>query len=136
MLSAQVVTPGWFVTKVQLPNLFCNSRKVGTGSLRHSPVTEPGRHGWRQDEGLLIRPSPLSEAAAAFKVQGAHQHLRVEAFSRVVGCVVARKPSDSLLRWPLLCRQVPKQPQHPRVLVNDWLGTRLAEMIELPVPVS
>src|SRR5271157_5314117 len=26
-------------------------------------------------------------------------------------------------------------PQHPRVLVNDWLGTRLAEMIELPVPV-
>src|SRR5271166_6293718 len=26
-------------------------------------------------------------------------------------------------------------PQHPRVLVNDWLGTRLAEMIGLPVPV-
>ena len=27
-------------------------------------------------------------------------------------------------------------PQHPRVLVNDWLGTRLAEMIGLPVPVA
>ncbi|MGA2689129.1 MAG: HipA family kinase [Candidatus Korobacteraceae bacterium] len=26
-------------------------------------------------------------------------------------------------------------PQHTRVLVNDWLGTRLAEMIGLPVPV-
>jgi len=26
-------------------------------------------------------------------------------------------------------------PQHPRVLLNDWLGTRLAEMIGLPVPV-
>ena len=26
-------------------------------------------------------------------------------------------------------------PQHLRVLVNDWLGTRLAEMIGLPVPV-
>ena len=26
-------------------------------------------------------------------------------------------------------------PQHPRVLVNDWLGTRLAEMVGLPVPV-
>ena len=25
-------------------------------------------------------------------------------------------------------------PQHTRVLVNDWLGTRLAEMIGLPVP--
>jgi len=25
-------------------------------------------------------------------------------------------------------------PQHPRVLVNDWLGTRLAEMIGLTVP--
>jgi len=25
-------------------------------------------------------------------------------------------------------------PQHPRVLVNDWFGTRLAEMIGLPVP--
>ena len=29
----------------------------------------------------------------------------------------------------------PNNPQHPRVLVNDWLGTRLAEMIGLPVPV-
>lgn len=27
-------------------------------------------------------------------------------------------------------------PQHTRVLVNDWLGTRLAEMIGLPVPVA
>jgi hypothetical protein len=27
-------------------------------------------------------------------------------------------------------------PQHSRVLVNDWLGTRLAEMIGLPVPVA
>lgn len=27
-------------------------------------------------------------------------------------------------------------PQHARVLVNDWLGTRLAEMIGLPVPVA
>jgi HipA-like protein len=27
-------------------------------------------------------------------------------------------------------------PQHPRVLVNDWLGTRLAEMIGLPVPAT
>jgi hypothetical protein len=27
-------------------------------------------------------------------------------------------------------------PQSPRVLVNDWLGTRLAEMIGLPVPVA
>jgi len=27
-------------------------------------------------------------------------------------------------------------PQHTRVLVNDWLGTRLAEMIGLPVPVT
>ena len=27
-------------------------------------------------------------------------------------------------------------PQHIRVLVNDWLGTRLAEMIGLPVPVA
>jgi hypothetical protein len=26
-------------------------------------------------------------------------------------------------------------PQHTRVLVNDWLGTRLAEMIGLPVPI-
>ncbi len=26
-------------------------------------------------------------------------------------------------------------PQHARVLVNDWLGTRLAELIGLPVPV-
>ena len=26
-------------------------------------------------------------------------------------------------------------PQHTRVLVNDWLGTRLAELIGLPVPV-
>lgn len=26
-------------------------------------------------------------------------------------------------------------PQHTRVLVNDWLGTRLGEMIGLPVPV-
>lgn len=26
-------------------------------------------------------------------------------------------------------------PQHTRVLVNDWIGTRLAEMIGLPVPV-
>ena len=26
-------------------------------------------------------------------------------------------------------------PQHPRILVNDWIGTRLAEMIGLPVPV-
>jgi hypothetical protein len=25
-------------------------------------------------------------------------------------------------------------PQHTRILVNDWLGTRLAEMIGLPVP--
>ena len=29
----------------------------------------------------------------------------------------------------------PNNPQHPRVLVNDWLGTRLAEMIGLPVTV-
>ena len=27
-------------------------------------------------------------------------------------------------------------PQHARVLVNDWLGTRLAEMVGLPVPVA
>jgi hypothetical protein len=27
-------------------------------------------------------------------------------------------------------------PQHSRVLVNDWLGTRLAELIGLPVPVA
>ncbi len=27
-------------------------------------------------------------------------------------------------------------PQHTRVLVNDWIGTRLAEMIGLPVPVA
>ena len=27
-------------------------------------------------------------------------------------------------------------PQHTRVLVNDWLGTRLAELIGLPVPVA
>jgi hypothetical protein len=27
-------------------------------------------------------------------------------------------------------------PQHTRVLVNDWLGTRLAEMIGLPVPLA
>src|SRR5271166_1872151 len=27
-------------------------------------------------------------------------------------------------------------PQHTRVLVNDWLGTRLAELIGLPVPVT
>jgi len=27
-------------------------------------------------------------------------------------------------------------PQHTRVLVNDWLGTRLAEMIDLPVPAA
>lgn len=27
-------------------------------------------------------------------------------------------------------------PQHTRVLVNEWLGTRLAEMIGLPVPVA
>jgi len=27
-------------------------------------------------------------------------------------------------------------PQHTRVLVNDWLGTRLASMIGLPVPVA
>ena len=27
-------------------------------------------------------------------------------------------------------------PQHTRVLVNDWLGTRLAEMIGLPVPAA
>jgi hypothetical protein len=27
-------------------------------------------------------------------------------------------------------------PQHSRVLVNDWLGTRLAEMISLAVPVA
>jgi hypothetical protein len=27
-------------------------------------------------------------------------------------------------------------PQHQRVLVNDWLGTRLAELIGLPVPVA
>ena len=27
-------------------------------------------------------------------------------------------------------------PQHTRVLVNDWLGTRLAEMIGLPVPAT
>jgi len=27
-------------------------------------------------------------------------------------------------------------PQHTRVLVNDWIGTRLAEMIGLPVPVT
>jgi HipA-like kinase len=27
-------------------------------------------------------------------------------------------------------------PQHTRVWVNDWLGTRLAEMIGLPVPVA
>jgi hypothetical protein len=27
-----------------------------------------------------------------------------------------------------------QNPQHQRVLVNDWLGTRLAEMIGLPVP--
>jgi hypothetical protein len=27
-------------------------------------------------------------------------------------------------------------PQHTRVLVNDWLGTRVAEMIGLPVPVA
>src|ERR1700691_3932802 len=26
-------------------------------------------------------------------------------------------------------------PQHTRVLVNDWLGTRLAELSRLPVPV-
>jgi len=26
-------------------------------------------------------------------------------------------------------------PQHTRILVNDWIGTRLAEMIGLPVPV-
>jgi len=25
---------------------------------------------------------------------------------------------------------------HSRVLVNDWLGTRLAEMVGLPVPVA
>ena len=25
-------------------------------------------------------------------------------------------------------------PQHTRVLVNDWLGTGLAEMIGMPVP--
>ncbi len=25
-------------------------------------------------------------------------------------------------------------PQHTRVLVNDWLGTRLGEMIGLPMP--
>ena len=25
-------------------------------------------------------------------------------------------------------------PQHTRILVNDWIGTRLAEMIGLPVP--
>jgi hypothetical protein len=29
-----------------------------------------------------------------------------------------------------------KSPQHTRVLVNDWLGTRLAEMIGLPVPIA
>jgi len=27
-------------------------------------------------------------------------------------------------------------PQHTRILVNDWLGTRLAEMIGLPAPVA
>jgi hypothetical protein len=27
-------------------------------------------------------------------------------------------------------------PQHQRVLVNDWLGTKLAELIGLPVPVA
>jgi hypothetical protein len=27
-------------------------------------------------------------------------------------------------------------PQHPRVLVNDWLGTRLAELIGLPAPAA
>jgi len=27
-------------------------------------------------------------------------------------------------------------PQHIRVLVNDWLGTRVAEMIGLPVSVA
>ena len=27
-------------------------------------------------------------------------------------------------------------PQHTRVLVNDWLGTRLAEMVGLPVPAT
>jgi hypothetical protein len=27
-------------------------------------------------------------------------------------------------------------PQHPRVLINDWIGTRLAEMIGLPVPAT
>src|SRR5215831_15853920 len=26
-------------------------------------------------------------------------------------------------------------PQHTRILVNDWIGTRLAQMIGLPVPV-
>src|SRR5207248_568785 len=27
-----------------------------------------------------------------------------------------------------------QNPQHPRVLVNEWIGTRLAERLGLPVP--
>jgi len=45
------------------------------------------------------------------------------------------EPSHALRRWTSLHRQIFQQSTAPRVLVNDWLGTRLAEMIGLPVPV-
>ncbi len=44
------------------------------------------------------------------------------------------KPSHALRRRELLRRQVPNNPQHTRVLANDWLGTCLAALVGVSVP--